>query len=90
MADLERLLDALATSPTDRPLDQLEPVVWRRIAARTGEPTFSLAAVRAGVVALALVGGAAAGTAAVSAEKPSNPLAVFEESSLACSHLLGD
>lgn len=77
---LDRTLAGLKTEPLDRRLDQLEPMVWARIAAAGPERdgAWLFLPVRAAGVAMALVFGLAlGGVAASEARAQRQEVAVF-------------
>lgn len=79
--DLDRLLDGLKATPSDRALDALEPRVWQRVAAHTARSggTGQLQW-RAAAVGFALSLGAAFGGAA-SARSGEPEISVFSTNS---------
>lgn len=78
MASLDTLLNALRAKKPDVRLDQLEPLVWGRIAAGRAPLEFGAAlGWRAGVAAMMLtIGILIGGTAAASAAQDVSPFAV--------------
>ncbi|GIK49856.1 MAG: hypothetical protein BroJett013_25530 [Alphaproteobacteria bacterium] len=89
IAKVDELLTRLRHVGPDRPLDQLEPLVWTRIAARRRNAAQPASwSWRASIAAAALAIGAAAGGAA--AARPSSEFALFSaHAELAPSTLLG-
>ncbi|MGD9967307.1 MAG: hypothetical protein AB7T59_12350 [Hyphomonadaceae bacterium] len=87
--NIDELLTRLGHIAPDRPLGQLEPLVWTRIAARRAGSTHSESwRWRAPIAAVAFMIGAAAGGA--SAVRAPNELALFStHAELAPSTLLG-
>ena len=89
---LDDALQDLRAAPVDHDLSQLEPAVWRRIggARIEREPAFGFAPVRMASVVMALVVGAAVGSAsAVAAAAAPKETSVFAlDSRLAPSTLL--
>lgn len=89
---LDELVEGLKSQGPDRGLSQLEPAVWRRIggARIEREPAFGFAPVRMASVVMALVVGAAVGSAsAVAAAAAPKETSVFAlDSRLAPSTLL--
>ena len=77
MAPLDTLLTALRARRPDMPLDQLEPLVWRRIEAQQPTAPGGSFRWRTGFAALMLgLGMAAGGAAASSAAPEASPFAV--------------
>lgn len=77
MADLETLLGALRARKADVRLDQLEPLVWGRLAASAKHDFGAVLGWRTGFAAAMLtVGILVGGTAAASAAADSSPFAV--------------
>lgn len=80
MKRLDNLFGQLAAAPSDRALDQLEPKVWRRIAAdRQARSQFDfLTPLRAAAVGMALVSGGLIGATTASATRDSiHEISVF-------------
>ncbi|MEJ6788286.1 hypothetical protein BrevBR_01935 [Brevundimonas sp. BR2-1] len=74
--DLEDLLARSAAASPTRPLDGLEPLVWRRVDALRGDRLVSQ--LRLGAVAMALATGlTVGGVGAVAAPTPPGDMAIF-------------
>ena len=74
--NLDDLLAGSATTPFERSLDGLEPLVWSRVDALRGERLASQ--LRFGAVAMALATGlTAGGVGAIAAPRPAGEMAIF-------------
>lgn len=74
--DLDDLLMRLAAMPINRSLDELEPLVWRRVDVLRGETLASQ--LRLGIVVMALATGlTAGGLGAFAAPRPPGDMAIF-------------
>ncbi|MGE0741900.1 MAG: hypothetical protein AB7O98_11220 [Hyphomonadaceae bacterium] len=74
---LDRLLEAWAARPQDRPLDQLEPSAWARIASLARPKSTGALGMRAAFAAMMLaIGIAAGGAASASASHDLSPFSM--------------
>lgn len=91
MKHLDRLLTAMATTPTDRDLSGLERDVWRVIDARSVNLLQRLQPIQWAAVSAALVVGVVTGTFAMTSfDRPSEMSVFSSHSPMAPSTLLAD